>query len=172
MTERRTRPTSEAPPTPSRVSGLHVLGGVLLGGVGLLLWAGLPTDALLERQSEFRWKLITGGALWLYIAFQWLLALSRVQGWNKISKVLFVPHQLLGVFGPVFFYAHAARVGFGYLMALSGAFLINLMLGLCQPRSSARSKQLMSVWLVAHIALSVLTLVLGAYHTWRAFYFE
>lgn len=170
MNGRSSQPPGRAPA--SRGSSNRVLGGVLLGAVLLLFSTDLPIDELLASQNQFDYKLVTGALLWVYVAFQWLLAFARIEGMNKIAKFLFVPHQTLGVLGPVFFYAHAARWGFGYLLALSGVFFANLALGLCQPRSAPRARRLLPIWLVIHIALSIVLVVLAGYHTWQAFYYE
>ena len=173
MTERGTQPAQQRiAGSIATVSLTNVVGGVLLGCVVILLSIRLVIPELSELQRKFVFKILSGCALWLFIGLQWLLAVSRVRGWSYVSKLLFVVHQVVGVGGPVLLYVHVRSWGFGYLNVLSAAFLFNHALGLMQPRTPQRSRQFRSVWLISHIALSVVIVALASYHTWQAFYYE
>jgi hypothetical protein len=71
----------------------------------------------------------------------------------------------IGALAPLVLYAHASRFGYGYLAWLVAVYLGIGAVGLMhRPIVSRRARRLFVAWFVAHLALSVLLLVLVAYH--------
>jgi hypothetical protein len=127
---------------------------------------------LLARWQEIEsYKLSSGALLAAFLLGQWFLTLARVRGW-RLARGAHVWHQRLGAVAPVFLFAHSTRFGFGYLLMLSGVFLLNTCLGCLSPRVLPRLRGYFKVWLPAHIALSVTLVILAGYHGWVALYFE
>jgi hypothetical protein len=69
-------------------------------------------------------------------------------------------------------FLHSTRLGFGYLVVLSGVYLANSVVGLVNPSAFPRMKSVLSPWTVVHVALSVLLVALTLYHAWTALYYE
>jgi hypothetical protein len=135
---------------------------------------GLELDwsALRAWQSRFPNKVATGALLALFLSFQWLLAICRIGGLMRAAKALYPLHQTLGALAPLLLFLHSTRLGFGYLVVLSVVYLANNLVGLVNPSAFPRIKSVLSVWTIVHIALSVLVVVLTAYHAWTALYYE
>jgi hypothetical protein len=148
--------------------------------VGAILWVlfleqlGLELDwsALRAWQSRFPNQVATGALLALFLSFQWLLAICRISGFMRAAKALYPWHQTLGALAPLLLFLHSTRLGFGYLVVLSVVYLANNLVGLVNPSAFPRIKSVLSVWTIVHIALSVLVVVLTAYHAWTALYYE
>jgi hypothetical protein len=90
----------------------------------------------------------------------------------RAAKALYPLHQTLGALAPLLLFLHSTRLGFGYLVVLSVVYLANNLVGLVNPSAFPRIKSVLSVWTIVHIALSVLVVVLTAYHAWTALYYE
>ena len=132
----------------------------------------LEWPALRAWQSRFAYKVATGSLLAVFLSFQWLLALCRVGGWLRAAKALYPWHQTFGALAPVLLFLHSMRLGFGYLAVLSVVYLANNLVGLVNPSAFPRVKAMLSLWTIAHIALSVLLVALTCYHAWTALYYE
>jgi sulfoxide reductase heme-binding subunit YedZ len=156
------------------------LRALTLAVAGAILWAlyleqaGLRIDwpAVRIWQSQFPNKVATGMALALFLFFQWLLAVCRISGLLRAAKALYPWHQTIGIFAPVLLFLHSTRLGFGYLVVLGGVYFANSVVGLVNPSAFPRMKSVFSLWTVVHVALSVLLVVLSAYHAWTALYYE
>ena len=147
---------------------------------GVALWLlfleqlslGVEWGPLSVWQGQKWYKVASGSLLAGFVGFQWLLALLRVNRWARAARALYSWHQIAGAFSPVLLFLHSTRLGFGYLLMLSGVYMGNNVLGLVTPSGVPRLKMLMPFWLIAHIALSVLLAALVVYHAWTALYYE
>ena len=147
--------------------------GLILWAIFLeQLWLQVEWPALRAWQSRFPYKIATGVALGAFLSFQWLLALCRVSGFVRAAKALHAWHQTMGALAPVFLFLHSTRLGFGYLVVLSGVYIANGIVGLVSPSAVPQNRSVMSAWTVAHISLSVLLAALAGYHAWTALYYE
>ena len=74
---------------------------------------------------------------------------------------------------PALFYFHSVQIGYGYLAALSWIFLGNMVVGAANPVGiRIRSRSYEVSWGVIHVALAVLTVVLGLFHGYIALYYK
>jgi methionine sulfoxide reductase heme-binding subunit len=113
-------------------------------------------------QRDETYKLATGGALLAFLAMQWLFA-------RRSREV----HLWLGALAPLVLYAHATRFAYGYLAWLVAVYLGVGAVGLLhRPIITRRARRLYIAWFIAHLALSVLLLVLAAYHVVIAIAYE
>lgn len=144
----------------------------MFGAVLLLLALPEAPATLARLQASYAYKLATGGALLCFMMFQWLLAIARSRRWLQSSRPLYSLHTSVGLYGPPLMYLHASRWGFGYLGVLMGALLANHVLGLVRSAGVGLPRWAIAGWTVAHIALSVLVVVLAGYHGWQVFYRE
>lgn len=79
-------------------------------------------------------------------------------------------HTWLGACAPLVFYLHATHLGYAYLGMLSGTYFANVVLGLCnQEVVRLRKRWFTQAWMVAHVAASVLVVVLMLSHICIAF---
>jgi sulfoxide reductase heme-binding subunit YedZ len=153
---------------------------VLTSVVGMILWwlfveqwwLGVDWPTVRSWQSQFVYKVTTGAGLGFFIAFQWLFAVCRMSGATRAAKALYPWHQTVGALAPALLFLHSTRLGFGYLVFLTGVYLANNLLGLVSPSAFHRLKPFLAAWTVAHVALSVLVVALTGYHAWTALYYE
>jgi hypothetical protein len=123
-------------------------------------------------QAQTWYKIVSGSLLAGFVCFQWALALFRANRWARAARAFYSWHRAAGAFSPVLLFLHSTRLGFGYLLALSGVYVANNVLGLVSPSSFPRLKILLPFWVIAHIALSVLLAALVVYHVWTALSYE
>jgi hypothetical protein len=117
---------------------------------------------LVAWQRDEIYKLATGGALVAFLAMQWLFA--------RRSRDV---HLWLGALAPLVLYAHATKFAYGYLVWLVAVYLGVGAVGLLhRPIVTRRARRLYIAWFIAHLALSVLLLVLTAYHVVIAIAYE
>ena len=127
-------------------------------------------ESLQANEVYKRWS---GLALMLYIAEQSFLSITRIRGHRRLAKTFYSVHNVLGIFAPVFYYIHSTEFGYGYLFVLSVVYYSNLMVGLLNQKFwQINLPNFNQVWMVAHVAFSVLTIILGAYHIFIAFYYQ
>jgi hypothetical protein len=162
-----------------------IVGGLAFGLMAALVLQdvyGLKIPTLEALQRDGTWKLVTGGLLVAFLGFQWTLAALRMRGAKSLGLHLRW-HRLAGALGPVLFFAHASRFGYAYLAALSGLFLGNILLGAAAPllqrlprrredKRASWGKLVATGWPIAHVAASVLTVVLTAVHAVLAAWYE
>lgn len=123
---------------------------------------GLEVPMVVRWQADETYKAITGLVLVAYLALQWSSTL-RKRGL----------HELFGAFAPLVLYAHATRFAYGYLVWLLVIYLGVGAIGLVHRPIVARRRRTLYVWwFVAHIAMSVLLVVLVAYHVVIAIAYE
>lgn len=148
-------------------------GLLLLALLALPLALGWRWSWLAAHQQEELYKRWTGALLLLFLGHQWWLAIGRSRGWVRAAKRSFHAHRYVGLAAPLFFFAHSQQLGFGFLVLLSTVFLGNTLLGLLHPGLlRLGGRRLTNVWLVTHVAASLLVAALALYHGWVAFYFE
>jgi sulfoxide reductase heme-binding subunit YedZ len=158
-----------------------IVGGLAFGLMALLVLQdmyGLEITPLARLQQSGTWKLATGALLVAFLGFQWTLAALRMRGAKSLGNHLRW-HRFTGALGPLFFFLHASRFGYAYLAALSFVFLGNILLGAAAPllqrlpvKKSFAAKLVVSGWPIAHVAASVLTVVLTAVHAVLAAWYE
>ena len=130
-----------------------------------------PHPLLVKLQAQQLYKQLSGAALLMYFASQWMLSVARVRRWPHASRSLFTLHQNLGVVGPALLYLHASKWGFGYLGILTGAMFANHALGIMRT-GALLPRWSIGIWTVLHIALSLALVALTSYHIWQAYYRE
>jgi hypothetical protein len=158
-----------------------IVGGLAFGLMAVLVLQdvyGLKIAALERLQQNGSWKLATGCLLVAFLGFQWTLAALRMRGTKSLGLHLRW-HRLTGALGPLLFFAHASRFGYAYLAALSGVFLGNILLGAAAPllqrlptKRGGLGRIVATGWPIAHVAASVLTVVLTAVHAVLAAWYE
>ena len=161
-----------------------IVGGFAFGLMAMLVLQdiyGLKIAPLERLQQDGTWKLATGSLLVAFLGFQWTLAALRMRGTKALGNQLRW-HRYTGALGPLFFFLHASRFGYAYLAALSGVFLGNILLGAAAPLlqrlpagrggRSGVVKLIATSWPIAHVAASVLTVVLTAVHAVLAAWYE
>jgi hypothetical protein len=161
-------------------AGVFPSRAVLTSVVGMILWwlfveqwwLGVDWPTVRSWQNQFGYKVATGVGLAVFIAFQWLLAVCRVSGAARAAKALYPWHQTVGALAPALLFLHSTRLGFGYLVFLTGVYLANNLVGLASPSAFHRLRRFLAAWTVAHVALSVLVVALTGYHAWTALYYE
>lgn len=148
--------------------GLGLVAGFLAQDLLDLEWSWLA-----ERQRTDGYRRWSGLALTLYLAAQWALtALRSRQMWRQ-AKVAYRLHMYLGILAPVFFYAHAQRAGFAYLLLLSIVFFSTVLIGLAnQEVLPFRRRWFADLWILVHVGLSVLLVLLAGYHIFISFYYS
>jgi sulfoxide reductase heme-binding subunit YedZ len=147
-------------------------------GAGLLL-AFFVQDAfalkwpwLASMQANEVYKQGTGFLLVLYVAHQWRLSWLRLNGCGQ-TKACCLRHKQWGAIAPVLYYFHSTVVGYAYLLFLSTAFFAIVLLGLCNREIlGINSRWFQKGWVIVHVSLSVLLIVLMAYHGYVAFAYE
>jgi hypothetical protein len=118
-------------------------------------------------------KLASGALLGVYVAQQWWLSVGRARGWARNAKRSYRLHKLLGALAPAFFYLHAVKPGYGFLLLLSTVYMANVGVGLASPDLLRKKPRWYTFpWMVVHVALAVLVTVLVGYHLWIAMTFE
>lgn len=124
--------------------------------------AHLDLPWLTRMQALDSFKLATGCVLVVYLWCQWFLATRRRQA-----------HSALGALAPAVLYLHTTRFAFGYLAWLVTVYLGVAAVGLLhRPIVARRARALFTAWSIAHLALSVLLIVLAAYHVVIAIAYE
>jgi hypothetical protein len=148
--------------------------GAALLAAYLIQWAaGLEWTWLAEVQQVRGFKLASGALLGVYVAQQWWLSVGRARGWARNAKRSYRLHKLLGALAPAFFYLHAVKPGYGFLLLLSTVYLANVGVGLASPDLLRKKPRWYTFpWMVVHVALAVLVTVLAGYHLWIAMTFE
>jgi hypothetical protein len=123
--------------------------------------AHLDLPWLTRMQAHDSFKLATGCVLVVYLWLQWFLATRR--------RV----HTALGALAPAVLYLHTTRFAFGYLAWLVTVYLGVAAVGLLhRPIVAHRARALFTAWSITHLALSVLLIVLAAYHVVIAIAYE
>lgn len=157
-----------------RSSLRYVWGGLaLIAAFVLQAVLGLEWEWLAARQRNPSYKRWSGLVLTLYIAAQWLLTALRVrQRWRQ-AKQAYTLHKYLGVLGPLFFYAHAQRFGYAYLLVLSVVYFGTILVGILnQEILTFRKRWFGELWILVHVGFSVLMVLLSGYHIFISFYYS
>lgn len=137
-----------------------VVGTMLLAGYLVQLAVGMSWAALAQLQASRDYKLVTGVVLVGYVWLQWMPGRRAFGPARALAR-----HRLAGAFAPLVLYAHASRFGYGYLVWLAAAYLGCVVGGLVhRPVVALRRAWIFTLWFVAHVALAVIVVVLGAYH--------
>ncbi|MBO9700812.1 MAG: hypothetical protein J7604_11430 [Sporocytophaga sp.] len=153
---------------------------MLIGVICLMLYfiqhiADLRWSYLWELQQNETFKRLSGLGLMLFVCFQWVLAIVRVN--KKVSSVsmksIYKLHKWLGALSPIFFYIHSMKLGFAYLFFLSIVFFSNILLGFANSEIvKNQPKWFYNIWMITHVFLSLTISSLALYHIWIVFYFE
>ena len=143
-----------------------------------LRWLWL--QELQQNQSYKRWS---GLFLLLYLFNQWYFPIQKIRHQREETRQSQETHYKWGCFAPAVFYIHSMKLGFGYLFLLSVVFLGNFVVGILNRKvlnimlASFTEYRInfggySYYWVVVHIVLSVLTIVLLAYHIGIVFYYQ
>ncbi|MEX2570250.1 MAG: FAD-binding oxidoreductase [Gemmatimonadota bacterium] len=154
----------------SRTVGLALL--VLYLAQGSFGWEWPWLESLQAEETYRRWS---GALLLAFIAIQWALPALRLSGRFRAAAVAYPWHRWLGAVAPLFFYAHATWLGFGYLLALSSVYLVNVLVGLTDKtiiRDVSLRERYGRAWLVPHVTLALLTVGLVAVHVFMVFAYK
>ena len=133
--------------------------------------AGLRMPVLDDLQTHDAYRLGSGAVLGLYLASQWLLAVSRSRKWRSTSRVL-KWHKASGALAPLFLYLHSTEFGFGYLGVLSSVYLANVTTAAAGPELLPRRRAVTTIWVALHVGLSVATVMIAAVHAWHGLVFR
>lgn len=135
-------------------------------------WLALDWGELSVWQGDNTYKVISGSLLGVFLASQWLLAVCRWQGWNRMAKSAYTWHQKSGILAPGLLFLHSTQLGFGYVLVLGCVYLANTLIGLLSPHTFPALRRWQTPWMATHVALSILLVVVASYHAWTALYFE
>ncbi|MDX2093376.1 MAG: hypothetical protein SFX73_36365 [Kofleriaceae bacterium] len=145
------------------------LGGVLLAAYVLQAWVGSTPAWLASLQASDRYRVISGGALALYILRQTFVGRRRrLDPAGALAR-----HRLGGALAPLVLYLHAARFAYGYLLLLAYVYLTTVLLGLLyRPMQTSRARRLYVGWFLTHVAAAASLVVLGGFHVAIALGYE
>ncbi len=129
---------------------------------------------LYELQQGEMYKRWSGLVLAIFIAFQWVLSLTRtVKKWRSYAMQMQRIHKWIGALSPLFFYIHCMELGYGYLALLSYIFIANTLLGYFNlDVIKNNSEFLFKGWMISHVALSLIVTLLMVFHIVMVFYYK
>lgn len=151
-----------------------LIGLVLLTAFFLQFFLALQWNWLYELQQDEIYKRWSGLGLGLFIAFQWVLTLTRVvKKWRTKAMTMLTIHKWLGAISPLLFYIHSMAMGYGYLLLLSYIFFSNTLLGYFNlDIIKNNSDTLFKGWMIAHVALSIIISIMLVFHVAVVFYYK
>lgn len=151
-----------------------LIGLVLLTAFFLQFFLALQWNWLYELQQDEIYKRWSGLGLALFIAFQWVLTLTRVvKKWRTKAMTMLTIHKWLGAISPLLFYIHSMAMGYGYLLLLSYIFFSNTLLGYFNlDIIKNNSDTLFKGWMIAHVALSIIISIMLVFHVAVVFYYK
>lgn len=135
-------------------------------------WSWAWLEGLQQQEGYRRWS---GAVLLAFVAAQWVLPVLRLRGRLRAAATAYPWHRWIGALAPAFFFAHATRLGYGYLLALGSVYLANVAVGLADKtlvRDPARRERYARRWVVAHVALACLTVGLALFHVFVVFAYK
>lgn len=129
---------------------------------------------LYNWQQDEDYKRWSGFGLAMFILFQWSLSIVRVKkSWEASSWGWIKVHKWLGALTPVFFYFHAMKFGYAYLLVLSVCFFSNFVLGLMNTDLiKTKAYWYFQGWMIFHVALSLIITVFTLFHIYIVFYYK
>lgn len=133
-----------------------------------------PLTAKMPALTRDDVKLVTGLLLGVVILHQWGLHLYRHHPNRPIPlRSLLMMHRRMGYLLPGLLVFHADHWGYGINRVLMLTFLTNILLGLISPdRIRIRSARYYNIWVILHVALSLIVLGLLALHLYQVFWFD
>lgn len=151
-----------------------LIGLVLLTAFFLQFFLALQWNWLYELQQDEMYKRWSGLGLTLFIAFQWVLTLTRVvKKWRTKAMTMLTIHKWLGAISPLLFYIHSMAMGYGYLLLLSYIFFSNTLLGYFNlDIIKNNSDTLFKGWMIVHVALSIIISIMLVFHVAVVFYYK
>lgn len=151
-----------------------LIGLVLLTAFFLQFFLALQWNWLYELQQDEMYKRWSGLGLALFIAFQWVLTLTRVvKKWRTKAMTMLTIHKWLGAISPLLFYIHSMAMGYGYLLLLSYIFFSNTLLGYFNlDIIKNNSDTLFKGWMIVHVALSIIISIMLVFHVAVVFYYK
>jgi len=148
--------------------GLGLFGAFVVQEVYRWQWPWLAA-----WQTDSIYKQLSGLALIVFLSQQWQCSLLRNQGNTALGNARLPRHKWLGTLAPLFFYAHAQHVGYGYLQALSWSFFVVFFTGLCNCEiMQIRQPWFRPLWLILHVGLATALLFLIGYHVVISYAYE
>ena len=157
----------------TRFKSYFILGTALLVAYVAQDVLGLKWSWLVNIQKNETYRLSTGIGLLMYLLSQWHLSLSRLTYRTGRAKYIYDRHKTWGALAPLFFYVHSTTIGYAYLQLLSLVYLANTAVGLFnQEILRVKDRWFFFVWMVVHVALSLLAVMLVVFHIFVVFYYE
>ncbi|WP_242085009.1 hypothetical protein [Aestuariivivens sediminis] len=150
------------------------LGLVLLSAFFAQYILKLEWPWLYHLQQEELYKRWSGLCLALFIAFQWILTITRViKKLRRFAMTMQTIHKWVGALSPLFFYMHSMALGYGYLLLLSYIFFSNTLLGYFNLDVIKNNNDLwFKGWMITHVALSITITILMFFHISMVFYYK
>ena len=151
-----------------------IVGLILLIVFFIQFFLKLEWTWLSNLQKEEMYKRWSGLALAVFITFQWMLTLSRViKKYRQHAQTITLLHKWAGALSPLFFYVHSIGMGYGYLALLSYMFFANALLGYFNlDVIKSTSEGLFKVWMIAHVAFSIIITIVMFFHITMVFYYK
>lgn len=129
----------------------------------------------LERLQEITgFKIITGGAIFMFLFFQNALFLARSRfAWKNHHKNIYQLHTQSSIFSMPLLYLHTVKVGYQYTFLFSMAYSLNVLIASFSPKPfNISNKQYKFYWMVAHVTLSTFISFFIFFHIFMAFYYN
>lgn len=135
---------------------------------------GISWNWLEEKQEMQMYRRWSGLVLATFIAFQWILTLTRiVRRLQSYAIGLKSIHNFLGIISPLLFYIHSTALGFGYLLILTVLFFANMLLGTLNLDVIKKSNPwLFQGWMISHVMFSLAITFLMLFHIGVVFYYK
>jgi predicted ferric reductase len=126
-------------------------------------------------QTRETFKMWSGLAVTLYLLAQWYFPTLRLRKKSLEASKQYTIHKQIGALGPLLYYFHSTKLGFGFLFMLSTFFFANNLLGLINHdlvKTPEKRRRYSYFWLAPHIVLSLLIMALTIYHIAIVFFYE
>jgi ferredoxin-NADP reductase len=162
-------------PRSRRDDMIRAIGATLLLGYVVQALMGLNWPWLGNLQADETYRRWSGATLSLFLLAQLVLPALRLRERFRAAARAYPWHRWLGALAPLFFYAHAQRPGFGYLFVLGVVYLLNTGIGLADKtivRDPKRRERYGLIWLIPHVALSLLIVGLVFFHLFVVFAYK
>lgn len=150
-----------------RISLLLALASTSLALIGL--WTHLGPASFYQWQASPPGRWWTGGAMALYLAYQWTLPIYRWAGNRRGTESLRSWHRRVGAIAPLLLLFHGDSFGAGMLSLLTVVIIANTIVGVADRsliKDERAQRAYLSAWLYPHIILSALLTTLAIFHVW------
>lgn len=153
--------------------GYFWIGLFLLTALIVQQWTGWQWALLTGLQDDSTYKLATGFGLLACVLYQWRFSVKRAQGEQRKAATMIGGHKLFGTLLPLVFFFHSQTLGYGYQEIFSLTLLLAFLTGLFNFQIVQIHKPwYRPMWISAHVGLSVMLLLLMAYHIYLNYAFK